>query len=106
MTSCALGDPMENEKLPERVGDLLGLILPICWRGQWLTVDEMMELTRFHPATIRWCLRQLDTGKEGGFVVRKRKRQPEYKGQWEFYVKRKPAQLRFPFSESENRAGE
>jgi hypothetical protein len=91
---------MEAEKLPERVGDLLIKILPLCWTGQWLSIDEMTQLTKFHPATIRWCLKQLKTGDEGGFIVRKRKRQPEYKGQWEFYVKRKPAQMRLPLGDS------
>lgn len=89
----------EPEKLPERVAELLTIILPICWRGQWLTIDEMMQLSHLHPASIRWCLKQLKTGEEGEFIVRKRRRQPEYKGIWEFYVKRKPAQMRFPFTD-------
>lgn len=85
------------EKLPERVGELLIQILPLCWRGQWVSIDEMMELTKFHPSVIRWCFRQLSTGKEGDFIVRKRKREPQYRGVWEWYVKRKPAQQRLPF---------
>lgn len=60
-------------------------------------MDEMVELTKFHPATIRWCIRQLHTDEEGGFVIRRRKRQPIYKNVTEYYVKRKPAQLRFNY---------
>lgn len=85
--------------VPERVGDLLIQILPLCWKGHWVSIDEMMDLTKFHPSVIRWCLRQLKTGKEGNFIVRKRKRAPEYKGTWEWYVKRKPAQQRLPFAD-------
>lgn len=78
-----------------RVEEFLDVILPLCWRGQWLTVDEMMELTKLHPSSIRWCLRQCKTGAEGGFIIRRRKRQPS--GKEEFYIKRKPSQMRLPF---------
>lgn len=85
-----------NEEFP-RVSLFLEKILPACWKGRWLSMDEMVEITKFHPATIRWCLRQLRTGEEGGFVVKRRKREPLYQGVAEFYVKRKPQQMRFEY---------
>jgi len=85
------------QQLPDRVELLLEAILPLCWKGQWLTVEEMTELTKLHPATVRWCMRQLRTGKEGEFVIRKRRRAGAPLGPYEFYVKRKPAQMRIPF---------
>lgn len=81
------------------VEKFLGAILPICWKGNWITVDEMAELTQLHPSTIRWAMKQLRTGKEGDFIVRKRIRQPLYKGKHEYYIKRKPAQIRMRFDE-------
>jgi hypothetical protein len=80
-----------------RVQAFLHIILPICWKGHWLSISEMTELTKLHPASIRWCIKQLRTGEEGGFQIRRRKRQPEYKGITEYYIKRKPAQMRFTF---------
>ena len=85
------------------VNEFLAAILPVCWKGHWLNMDEMVQLTRYHPSSIRWCLRQLKTGEEGGFIIRKRKRQPTYQGIWEFYIKRKPAQMRLPFEEATGR---
>lgn len=77
----------------------LQAVIPLCWKGQWLSMDEIMQVTGLHPSVIRWCFRQLKTGEEGEFIVRKRKREPAYRGVWEFYVKRKPAQLRLPYVE-------
>jgi len=57
-----------------RVEFFLKRILPLCWRGQWLTVEEMATLTQFDPRDIRRCMRQLKTGMEGNFTVRRRKR--------------------------------
>lgn len=88
----------ENEALP-RVKDFLEAVLPICWQGFWLSTEEMVALTKFHPASIKWCIRQLSTGKEGNFIVRRRKRQPIYKGTMEYYIKRKPSQMRFNYDE-------
>jgi len=88
-----------------KVADFLDAVLPLCWRGQWLSMDEMMQLTKYHPSSIRWCLKQCKTGEEGEFVIRKRKRVPEYQGRWEWYIKRKPAQMRFPFREPDLRLG-
>lgn len=82
------------------VNVFLEKVLPLCWKGYWLSMDDFVELTKYHPSSVRWCLKQLQTGEEGGFVIRKRKRQPEYKGIWEWYIKRKPAQMRFPFQEA------
>jgi hypothetical protein len=93
---------MQREAMAEpinRVDFFLAMVLPRCWKGQWLSIDEIMELTHLHPSTIRWCIRQLKTGAEGNFIIRKRKRDPDYRGQWEFYIKRKPAQLRLPYEE-------
>jgi len=81
-----------------RLDDFLVIILPRCWKGQWLTVDEMTELTKLHPSSVRWCLRQLKTGMEGDFIVRKRRR-PLPADKQEFYIKRKPAQMRLQFEE-------
>lgn len=81
-----------------RVEMLLDKVLPLCWKGQWLTVEEMMELTKLHPSSIRWCMRQCKTGPEGDFIIRRRRREPS--GKNEFYIKRKPAQLRLPYESS------
>jgi hypothetical protein len=85
----------KQNELP-RVAEFLSTVLPIFWKGTWLTVDEMTELTKLHPATIRWCIRQLQTGEEGEYVVRRRTRGMAVKIP-EFYIKRKPAQLRFEY---------
>ena len=80
--------------------NFLAAILPVCWKGNWLSVDEMTELTQLHPSTIRWCMKQLKAGSnrnERAFLVRKRIRQPIYKGKHEYYIKRKPAQMRLKF---------
>lgn len=77
--------------------DFLLCILPLCWKGRWLTVDEMAEVSKLCPANVRWCLRQLRTGPEGDFILRRRKREPAVLGKTEIYIKRKPAQLPFPF---------
>jgi hypothetical protein len=79
-------------------------VLPICWRGQWLSMDEMVQITKYHPSSIRWCMRQLKTDAEGGFIIRKHLREPAYQGIWEFYIKRKPAQLRLPFESASKSA--
>lgn len=84
---------------PPRVRDFLEAILPICWKGFWLSMEEMVVLTKLHPGSIRWCIRQLQTGEEGEFIVRRRKREPLYKGTMEYYIKRKPAQMRFNYDE-------
>ena len=86
-----------NFEIP-RVDYFLNAVLPLCWRGQWLTVEEMMELTKLHPSSIRWCLKQLKTGKEGNFIIRRRKRS-DFDQRLEFYIKRKPAQMRLPYEE-------
>jgi hypothetical protein len=83
----------------DRIEFFLETILPICWKGQWLTIDEMMELTKLHPSVVRWCLRQCKTGEEGDFIIRKRRR-PQPGCELEIYIKRKPAQLRLPFYEN------
>ena len=85
------------------VEKFLSVILPICWRGKWLSVDEMSELTQLHPSTVRWCMKQLKLEKnrrERAFIVRKRVRAPIYKGKHEYYIKRKPAQMRISFEET------
>lgn len=90
---------MTEEVLP-RVSEFLEKILPICWTGKWLSMDEMVKLTKLHPASIRWCIRQLRTGEEGSFTVRQRKRAISPSGLTtvaEYYIKRKPSQMRFSY---------
>ena len=87
-----------------RVENFLLVVLPICWKGNWLTVDEMTELTHLHPSSVRWCIKKLTTGPEGEFIVRRRRRQMFLNPPMEFYIKRKPAQMRFAFEgKTENR---
>jgi hypothetical protein len=82
-----------------RVDQFLEVILPVCWKGRWLTVDEMTDLTKLHPSSVRWCLKQLSTGAEGDFIIRRRRRPAAINGPMEFYIKRKPAQMRLPYGE-------
>jgi hypothetical protein len=79
-----------------QLAEFLEKVLPVCWRGKWLSVDEMAMLTGSDMRSVRWCIRQLQTGKEGNFLVRKRKREPTH-DVTEIYIKRKPAQMRFKY---------
>ena len=83
--------------MKNHLDELLVVILPVCWKGQWLTVDEMTQLSKLHPSSVRWCLRQLKTGEEGDFIIRKRRRAGSALNPMEIYIKRKPAQQRLPF---------
>jgi hypothetical protein len=87
------------DKSLESLERFLEIVLPVCWKGQWLTVAEMGQLTGYEASMVRWCVKQLKTGKEGNFIVRRRVRPPDYRGQHEFYIKRKPAQQRLVFVE-------
>lgn len=91
---------MRSENALEK---FLEIILPVCWKGNWLSVEEMTELTGLHPSTVRWCMKQLkaesSNRKERAYMVRRRMRQPIYKGKHEYYIKRKPAQMRMTFQE-------
>jgi DNA-binding transcriptional regulator GbsR (MarR family) len=82
------------------VGVFLEKVLPFSSRGQWLSIDEIAELTKSHPASIRWCMKQLKTGAEGNYLLKRRKRQGVRKEIFEFYLQRQPVQLRLPFQEA------
>lgn len=84
--------------MPENaVEKLLTAVLPLCWKGHWLTMDEIVEETKMHPGSIRWAMKQLRTGEEGDFLIRRRRRTMGPNTVPEFYIKRKPAQLRFEY---------
>jgi len=82
------------------VNVFLERVLPFSGRGQWLSIDEIAELTKSHPASIRWCMKQLRAGAEGNYLLKRRKRPGVRKEIFEFCVQRRPVQLRLPFQEA------
>ena len=80
------------------VHEFLDLILPLCRMGSWLSMDELVDLTKLRPPTIRWCVRHLPTGEEGAYIIHRRKRPPRYKNITEFFIDRKTVQQRFEWT--------
>jgi DNA-binding transcriptional regulator GbsR (MarR family) len=83
------------ERLTKQMDRIREVMLMASAANKWMTLGEIEQVTRYPQASISAQLRHLRKESFGAYIVKKRRREPAYKGIWEYFVKKRPQQMNF-----------
>lgn len=97
---------LDHDRIANQMERITGLMLVASEANKWLTLGEiethlktMFPNVQFPQASISAQLRHLRKDAFGAYLVRKRRREPAYRGIWEYSVRKRPIQTKFNFGE-------
>lgn len=93
-------DPaLDQERLTHQRERICGFMLLASAANKWQTLREIEQLTGYPQASISAQLRHLRKSAFGGYIVQKRRREPnlQNRGIWEYIVFERPVQDVFEF---------
>jgi hypothetical protein len=95
-------DPLlDSDRIQKQMERIREVMLLASEANKWLTLAEIEQVTRYPQASISAQLRHLRKDAFGSYIVRKRRREPAYRGIWEYLVKKRPRQLNFVWQSEE-----
>lgn len=95
---------IDGDRLRHQMERIRMLMVEAGIMGKWLSLAEIELFTGYPQASISAQLRHLRKEAFGGHIVRKRRREPAYRGVWEYHVKARPIQLKLMFEASDEKS--